>query len=128
VVFEEEVKRNWGGEEQDSEFVIDYVSVSHPETLNLRPRALNAFPNHRAASASPGPGAASPAPHSPPVSSALSTLDTGHGNAPVCYRSIQDIMAVTAPVDPVPGELGEDLLMVNTDEPASFQEAQVYDC
>jgi hypothetical protein len=37
-------------------------------------------------------------------------------------------MVVTAPVDPVPGELGEDLLMVNTDEPASFQEAQVYDC
>jgi hypothetical protein len=59
----------------------------------------------------------------PPLSPALSALDADHDDAPVRYRSIWDMMK-----DTESGEQGEDLLMVNTEDLASFQEAQAYDC
>jgi hypothetical protein len=59
----------------------------------------------------------------PPLSPASSALDADHDDALVRYRSIRDIME-----DMESGEQGEDLLMVNTEEPMLFQEAQAYDC
>jgi hypothetical protein len=43
------------------------------------------------------------------------------------YRSIQDIMAATAPAEQGEDQ-GEDLLVVKTEELTSFQEAQAYKC
>jgi hypothetical protein len=35
VVFDKEAKWNWGGEKPSSEFIIDYVSVSHPMMVTV---------------------------------------------------------------------------------------------
>jgi hypothetical protein len=75
----------------------------------------------------PSPAAAPQVVKSPPSSPASSQLDADHDDAPVRYHSIRDIMAATTSREQA-DDLGDDLLVVNTEEPASFQEAQVYDC
>jgi hypothetical protein len=57
------------------------------------------------------------------VSHASSTLDEDHDDVPTCYRSVREIMEATTLV-----VVGEDLFLVDTDEPGSFQEVQGYEC
>jgi hypothetical protein len=59
---------------------------------------------------------------SPPSSLASSNLDADHGDAPVRYHSIHYIMVATA-LGAEAHDQGDDLLVVNTVEPTSFQEA-----
>jgi hypothetical protein len=54
-------------------------------------------------------------------------MDVGHDDGPVCYHSIWDIMATTSPGEQADDQ-GDDLLVVNIEEPMSFQEVQTYDC
>ena len=126
VVFDEEAKWKWDGDQVDSDFFIDYVTVSHPEVVitHQEEQAAPAAPSTPATSPAPGIQPASPAPGTP----VSPDLDADHDDAPLRLRSIGDVIGPAA----IPGlarrELGEDLLMVNTDEPASFQEAQAYEC
>lgn len=143
VVFDEEAKWNWDGDQVDSDFIIDYVKVSHPEVVitHQEEQAAPVAPSSPAASPAPSMPAASPTPSTPatspgpslPASPAPSApgspdLDADHDDAPLRFRTIRDIIGPAA----IPGlarrELGEDLLMVNTDEPTTFQEAQAHEC
>jgi hypothetical protein len=123
VVFEEEAKWDWAGAQPDSEFIIDYVEVAHPEVVTVRQNEPKAIQYRTSTSLTPSPMVGPQGFGSPPLSPTSSAMDANHDDSPVRDRSIRDIME-----DTEPGEQGEDLLMVNTEEPASFQEAQAYDC
>jgi hypothetical protein len=122
VVFEEEAKWDWAGAQLDSEFLIDYVEMAHQELVTMRQNVLEVVHDQASTSPTPTPVAGPQVFGLPPLSPALSALDADHDDAPVRYRSIWDMMK-----DTVSGEQGEDILMVNTEELASFQEAQAYD-
>jgi hypothetical protein len=106
-----------------SEFVIDYVSVSDPATMTVHLEVQEGAWDQDSVFPPPSLAAAPQAIESPPSSPATRQLDAHHDDGPVCYCSIWDIMAATSS-----GDQGDDLLVVNTKEPASFQEAQMYDC
>jgi hypothetical protein len=123
VVFEEEAKWDWASAQPDSEFVINYVEVAHPEVVTVHQNVPEVIHDRDSTSLTPSPVAGPQGFGSPPLSPASSALDADHDDAPVRYRSIRDIMK-----DTEPGKQGEDLLMVNMEELVSFQEAQAYDC
>jgi hypothetical protein len=115
VVFEEEAKWDWAGAQLDSEFVIDYVEVAHPEAVTVRQNKPEVIHDRASTSPTPSPVAGPQVLGSPPLSPASSALYEDHDDAPVCYRSIWDIME-----DTEPGEQVEDLHMLNTEEPTLF--------
>jgi hypothetical protein len=123
VVFEEEAKWDWADAQPDSEFIIDYVEVVHPEVVTVHQNVPEVIHDRASTSSTPSPVAGPQVLGSLPLSHASSAPDVDHDDAPVRYRSIWDIME-----DMKPGEQGEDMLMVNTEEPTLFQEAQAYDC
>jgi hypothetical protein len=97
--------------------------VAHPEAVTVRQNVPEVIHDRASTSPTPSPVAGPQVLGSPPLSPTSSAPDADHDDAPVRYRSIRDIME-----DTEPGEQGEDLLMVNTEEPALFQEEQAYDC
>jgi hypothetical protein len=126
-VFDEEVICDWSGEQAGSEFVIDYVSVSDPATMTVRQEVQDGTWDQDTQSSLPSLRAAPQVIESPPSSPASSQMDADHDDGPVCYHSIWDIMATTAPGEQADDQ-GDDLLVVNIEESMSFQEAQTYDC
>jgi hypothetical protein len=70
----------------------------------------------------PSPVAAPQDVELPSATPASNNMEANHSNALVRYCSIQDIMVATTLGEQAEVQ-GEDLLVVNTEEPASFQEA-----
>jgi hypothetical protein len=120
-MLDEEAKWSWDGVQPDSKFVIDYVSVSHPDMVTV-PGML---PAPRATS-TPSPIMDTPARRMLDVSPASSAFHVDHDDALIRYRSVREIMEATLSV--ASGDVDEDLLLVDIDEPGSFQEARGYEC
>jgi hypothetical protein len=99
AVFDEEVMWRWGDEEPTNEFIIDYVSMVHPETVIVHHGMPDTLPDQGMPPPSPDVGAESPALTSTPSS----TMDTDHDDAPIRYWSIQDIMDAMTLEDPAQG-------------------------
>ncbi|WVZ98286.1 LOW QUALITY PROTEIN: hypothetical protein U9M48_043748 [Paspalum notatum var. saurae] len=118
VIFDEEARWEWGADAMasgDDEFTIQFTTVAHP--------------------GSPTPA---PSPHttlSPtitfatPPSGASEALDAEHDDdAPLRYRTIDNILGPTMPPGMAHRDQDEDLLLASGDEPATFEQAQVHEC
>jgi hypothetical protein len=105
----------------DSEFIIDYVSVLHPDAVTVLQEFLGVL-TALGATPTPSLNARTQVRRTLDASLASSTLGVDHDDAPIRYRFVREIMEATM------GDASEDLLLVDTDEPGSFQEAQGYEC
>jgi hypothetical protein len=110
-----------------SEFIIDYMSVSDLTTVIVHQEVQEGARDQDSMSPLPSLAVVPQDIKSPPSSPMSGQLDAYHDDALVHYRSIRDIMAAMAPGEQADDQ-GDDLLVVNTVELASFQEAQAYDC
>jgi hypothetical protein len=142
VVFDEDAKWCWENDKINSEFIMEYVQAGQPEVVITRHEMQATSPVPKAGAAAspvPGGGAASPAAaqvtpgpvvvHASPPAHAGMQLDVNHDNeAPLRFRtprSIDDAGPAFGLAQPEPMA---DLLMVDTEEPASFQEAHAHEC
>lgn len=132
VIFDEEARWEWSSDptaNNDDDFLIEYTTVVHPEvvtTIKPQPQGDVAGPLTPVSSL---PATPAPIMFASPPSGVEVDLDAEHDDdAPLRFRTIDNILG---PV-PVPGlahrDLDEDLLLVSADEPATFEQAQVHEC
>jgi hypothetical protein len=157
VMFEEEVSWHWGDNAVDSEFIVEYVLGDHPKvviaqhheevpqsTLGM-PVAMSATRSLIAATPSTvspttaTPGMASTSRgwvllghavmHATPPSGLEANIDTYHGHRVLLhFHPLQNIDEAGLTLGLVQQELDADLLVVDMEELASFQEAQGHEC
>jgi hypothetical protein len=137
VVFDEEGKWSWDCDKIDSEFIVEYVVSDHPEVVIMRHGEKVVSPVPRAGAASPrsvspvgeqvssGPVVM----HASPPAGAEAQLDADHDDVgPLQFRTLQNIMEAGSALGLAQQEHDAYLLVVDTEEPASFQEAQTHEC
>jgi hypothetical protein len=144
VVFDEDVKWCWENDKTNNEFIVEYVQAGQPEVVITRHEEQAASPVPRAGEAAssipragttaspvPGGGAASPAAaqvtpgtavmHASPPADAGMQLDVNHDDeAPLRFRTLRNIDDAGPAFGLAQPEPVADLLMVDTEEPASF--------
>ncbi|WVZ51167.1 hypothetical protein U9M48_002333 [Paspalum notatum var. saurae] len=141
VIFDEEARWEWDADtvaNSDDEFVIEYTTVAHPEvTTTLQPRRWEdtSGPSTPAPTshATPAPTVhATPAPtivFASPPSGAQDDLDVEHDDdAPLRFRTIDNILGPVTPPGMAHRDRGESLLVANADEPATFEQAHTHEC
>ncbi|KAG8097902.1 hypothetical protein GUJ93_ZPchr0013g34364 [Zizania palustris] len=129
VVFDEETKWNWDSNKVDSEFIIEYVAAEHPEVVltrpdeRLPPEARDASPNL----ASPVQEHVLPGPavvHVSPPGGMEDGLDADQEEeAPLRFRTLQNIEEAGPALGLMGQEHQAELLVMDIEEPTSFQEA-----
>jgi hypothetical protein len=129
----------WEDGKVDNEFVIEYVPINHPEVVITHHGERAATPVDGMPATSPTQGRVSLRTTSPtgvqvtlgptvtqtslPVETEL-VLDADHDEAvPLRFCTLQNMMEVGLALGLTQRELDADLLVVNTEELASFQEA-----
>jgi hypothetical protein len=127
IGFDKAANWDYNSEQASSEFIIDYMLVSDPTIVIVHQEVQEGARDQDSMSPLPSLAAVPQDIKSPPSSPVSGQLDAYHDDALVHYRSIRDIMAAMAPGEQTDDQ-GDDLLVVNTEELASFQEAQPYDC
>jgi hypothetical protein len=143
VVFNEDGKWCWEDSDVNTEFIVNYVPVDNPKVVIVHHGDQAATPMAGTPAFSPAPAVASPHTTSPPGGQVLLeptimhaspsvgaevTLDVDHDKGvPLRFRTLRNIDETGPVLRLIQQELGADLLMVHTEEPTSFQEAQAHD-
>jgi hypothetical protein len=147
IVFDEEARDGQAKTGVDTDFVVEYATVQHPDAVPSTRRFVEretAPPSLAAAPPPPGsPFVSSPSqaslstpPHAgtptvefvSPPSGLEDNLDVDHDDAPLKFRTVDNVLAPATPPGQVVREFDEDLLMVSAEEPASFDEAEQHQC
>jgi hypothetical protein len=136
VVFDEDGKWRWEDRDVNTKFIIDYVLDDILEVVIAHHGDQAVSPAARTPAASPAPAVATPHTSSPPgdqvtpgpavmhVSALVGaevTLDADHDEwAPLRFCTLQNIDEAGSALGLIQQELRVDLVMVDTEEPASF--------
>ena len=141
AVFDEEARWEWGADtmtSSDSEFTIQCTTVGHPEvaTANQPQSQEDTAGPSTPASTTSTPTSNTTTPASTPKITFASTsgiaeedLDVEHeDDAPLRFRTIESILGPATKPGIVQRDQEEDLLLVNVDEPASYEQAMAHDC
>lgn len=143
IVFDEEAQWKWDVNttgDVDTDFIIEYTSVYQPQVITSTGTAAEEQAEPVSPSASP-PSSSLPAsgqatPITTPTAGASPVefvsppavpeddLDADHDDAPLRFRTIDNVLGPATPPGLAARELDEELLLVGADEPASFAEAQ----
>lgn len=140
IVFDEAAEWNWGDGQDasgDTDFIIDYTSVFHPGVTSVT-RSDSGEPASPPASSSPPPEPSTASPCGTPSVSgtapavefvspsaeATDDLDADHEDAPLRFRSIDNVLGPATPPGLANREVQEELMMVSGEEPVSFAQAE----
>ena len=134
AVFDEEARWEWGADtttSSDGEFMIQYTTVGHPKvttTLQPQPQEDAAGPS-TPASTKTMPALTLKITFASPPGIAEEDLDAEHeDDAPLRFRTIENILGPATNPGIVQRDQEEDLLLVNVDEPASYEQAMAHEC
>ena len=134
AVFDEEARWEWGADtttSSDGDFTIQYTSVGHPKvttTLLPQPQEDAAGPSTPASTTNTRASTPTITFASPP-GIAKEDLDAEHeDNAPLRFRTIENILGPATNPSIVQRDQGKDLLLVSIDEHVSYEQAMAHEC